>query len=123
TVMWPVLRTSNGTTPLAGIFCVGVSARAGTATKAASTATRNRCFVRVMLQPLPDLDGDFHFLLVAAALDHEDDFLAGDHPLREALQAVETVDGAALELEDTIARLQAALVGGTVAEDALDHRH
>src|SRR5438270_9222748 len=88
TVMWPVLRTSNGTTPLAGFFSVGVSARAGAATKTTSRAVRNRCFVRVMLQPLPNRDGDLHFLLVVAAPDQDDDLLAGGHVVRKALQTV-----------------------------------
>src|SRR5262245_50278887 len=119
--MWPVLRTSNGTVPLAGGASFGASARAGAATKATSSAARHRYVVRFMLKPLPDLDGDFHFLLVAAALHRQHDLVAGGHVAGEALQAVEPVDGAPLELDDAVARLQSALVGGAVGQHALDH--
>ena len=59
-------------------------------------------------QPLPrlDLEGDF----LAVALDDDFKTLAGGQPVGEALQAVDAVDGAALELDEAVGEIEASNV-------------
>src|SRR5262245_47402024 len=121
TVMWPVGVRSNGTTiglATSTGFAFGSSARAA----GARTNSRENSRYFFMSQSLPRLDGQLDLLTVLAAApdDHLDRFPGGSL-VREALQAVEPIHGAALELDEAVAWLEAGLGRRSAGQHVLDH--